>query len=106
MGAERSVIPVDGPLAPPRRNGELVFDEPWQSRVFGLAAVLQEQGRWTWDEFAARVDGAVPEDVAEYYEAWLDALESLLIGSGVVTADEIEVRAEQFADGVFDHHDP
>ena len=32
----------DGPefteaTAPPMQNGEVVFDEPWQSRVFGMA---------------------------------------------------------------------
>ena len=43
-GASRStvvtaVLPeldVDGPAAPPRSNGELVFAEPWEGRAFGL----------------------------------------------------------------------
>lgn len=26
----------------PRRNGELAFDEPWQTRAFGLAAAVVE----------------------------------------------------------------
>ena len=32
-------------------NGEVVFDAPWQSRVFGMARALCEQGLFTWDEF-------------------------------------------------------
>jgi hypothetical protein len=31
---------VDGVAAPPRRNGELVFEAPWQSR--GLCAAIVE----------------------------------------------------------------
>jgi nitrile hydratase accessory protein len=103
--AERPAIPLDGPLAPPRRNGEIVFDAPWESRAFGIAAVLQEQGRWTWDEFAARfVQPPAGDDAEAYYQSWLAALESLLIERGVVTDEEIDARAEEFAAGSFDHH--
>lgn len=31
-------LDVDGPAAPPRANGELVFAEPWESRAW-LAAL-------------------------------------------------------------------
>ena len=27
---------MDGPAALPLKNGELVFEEPWQGRVFGI----------------------------------------------------------------------
>ena len=37
--------------AVPRQNGELVFDEPWQGRVFGMAVALYEQGGLDWEEF-------------------------------------------------------
>ena len=40
-----------GPTPPPRSNGELVFDQPWQTRAFGLAAAAVEAGRFTWSEF-------------------------------------------------------
>jgi hypothetical protein len=30
------LLDVDGIADPPRRNGELIFEAPWQSRVFGL----------------------------------------------------------------------
>ena len=30
----------DGPAAPPRRNGELVFAAPWERRLFGVTMAL------------------------------------------------------------------
>ena len=46
-----SPLPVDGPSAPPRSNGELAFAEPWESRAFAMAVMLHEAGVFTWDEF-------------------------------------------------------
>ena len=34
-----------GAAAPPRSNGELVFEAPWESRSFGMAVALSEPGR-------------------------------------------------------------
>ena len=42
---------VEGPAAPPRSNGELVFAEPWESRAFAMAVALCEAGVFTWREF-------------------------------------------------------
>jgi len=50
-----------GPAAPPRRNGELVFTEPWESRAFGLAFTLADRGVFAWDEFQAELITAVRE---------------------------------------------
>ena len=33
-------VDVAGPAAPPRSNGEVVFDTPWQQRVFALSLAL------------------------------------------------------------------
>ena len=38
---------MEGQAALPRKNGELVFDEPWQGRVFGMAVALHERGSTT-----------------------------------------------------------
>ena len=32
-----------GPEALPRKNGELVFEAPWEGRAFGLAVALSDQ---------------------------------------------------------------
>mgnify|MGYP000392023945 CR=1 FL=1 len=42
--APAAVLDIDGPAAPPRSNGELVFAEPWESRAFGLAMALNAGG--------------------------------------------------------------
>jgi hypothetical protein len=36
-------LDIEGPVAPPRSNGELVFAEPWESRAFAAALALYEQ---------------------------------------------------------------
>ena len=50
-------LDVEGPAAPPRSNGELVFSEPWESRAFGMAVILYEAGAFTWPRFQAALDG-------------------------------------------------
>ena len=40
-----------GETALPRKNGELVFEAPWQARAFGMAIALAQQGRYAWDDF-------------------------------------------------------
>jgi hypothetical protein len=44
----------DGPAAPPRANGELVFEHPWQSRLFATTMALCDAGTITYAEFRAR----------------------------------------------------
>lgn len=85
---------------PPRKNGELVFDAPWEGRSFGLALALHEQGLFDWEEFRGRLIRSIaarPE--GDYYEQWLRALESLLIDKGILTRDEIASRVHEFAGG-------
>ena len=42
---------LTGAAAPPRSNGELVFEEPWHSRAFAMAVALNEAGVFTWPRF-------------------------------------------------------
>lgn len=64
----------------PRRNGELAFDEPWQPRVFGLAAgVVSTQLDGDWEPFRARLIAAIAASPTRpYWESWTAALEDLL----------------------------
>ncbi|MCY3957090.1 MAG: nitrile hydratase subunit beta [Chloroflexi bacterium] len=48
-----SAMTGDGAL--PRKNGELVFNEPWEGRAFGLAAALTENGVHDWSDFRDRL---------------------------------------------------
>jgi nitrile hydratase accessory protein len=89
----------------PRRNGELVFDEPWESRSFGLAVALHHAGVVDWEAFRARlVDvigawerGPHNPDGWSYYARWHEALEALLVERGLVAPDEIARRAGTIA---------
>ncbi len=94
--------------APPRANGEMVFAEPWEARAFGLALALSTEGHYEWDAFRQSLIRSIStwestHDVADpgwsYYERWLEALERLLVDRGLVAADEIDERAEEFRCG-------
>src|SRR4051795_12460964 len=44
-------LDVEGPAAPPRSNGELVFAEPWEGRAFGLTMALVHGGTISYETF-------------------------------------------------------
>ena len=69
----------------PRRNGELVFDAPWESRAFGLAAAYLEASRQDWSAFRTHLMAAIADlpDATPYYEAWVVALDRLLATDGL-----------------------
>ena len=78
-------------LAVPRRNGELAFDAPWQSRAFGLAAaVVETRFGKDWEPFRRQLVAAIAADEQRpYWESWTAALEALLVSEGLVPADEL-----------------
>jgi len=92
-----------GPAAPPRLNGELVFEAPWESRVFGVTLALHEQGQFTWDEFRDRLIAAIARADAvrdmppRYWACWLSALEALLDAKGLCGGDAVSALAAALA---------
>ena len=66
-----------------------VFAEPWEAQAFAMAVKLNEDGIFTWVEWAtalgAEIHGAPQRP---YYESWLAALENLVEAKGVMTAPE------------------
>ena len=103
-------LDIEGPAAPPRSNGELVFAEPWESRAFGMAVTLYEAGTFTWPRFQAALiariaaweAGAAPGEPYNYYRLWLAALEDVL----PVSDDEITARARALAHRPQGHDHP
>ncbi len=88
----------------PRKNGELVFEAPWEGRAFGMAVALNESGEYQWSEFqnmlAAEIaDAEQGHDSSTYYERWLASLEKLLLDKGMLEAKELEVRTTEYASG-------
>ena len=75
----------------PRRNGELAFEAPWESRAFGLAAAVVETSfGQDWEPFRTRLIAAVAADEARpYWESWTVALEDLLVATALVSADDL-----------------
>ena len=91
---------VEGPAAPPRSNGELVFAEPWESRAFAMAVALCEAGVFTWREFQAALIARIARqhDTSTdwcHYEHWLGALEDVLAGRGAVWHHGVTARATE-----------
>jgi hypothetical protein len=79
------VIAGDLPIEVPRRNGELVFEAPWESRAFGMVAAYLDTTGNGWDHFRPYLITAIaenPEDTP-YYESWVHALEDMLASDGV-----------------------
>ncbi|MFD9510353.1 nitrile hydratase accessory protein [Streptomyces mirabilis] len=94
-------LDIEGPAAPPRSNGELVFAEPWESRAFGMAVTLYDAGAFTWPEFQAaliaRIAAWERDEPYNYYRLWLAALEDVLTGLYAVSTDEVTTRAQALA---------
>ncbi len=94
-----------GEAAPPRRNGELQFAAPWQSRAFGLAVGLHRRGLFEWEEFRRRLIARIgawdrahaAAEPYEYYAHWLAALQDLLVARGLAEAGAIDALARDFA---------
>jgi nitrile hydratase accessory protein len=105
-------LDIEGPAAPPRRNGTLVFAAPWESRAFALAIALSEGGLWPWNAFRDRLIEAIAgwhrgERGAGawcYYERWVSALEAMLIERGLLTRSEL--LAQERAEAARAHHQP
>lgn len=96
---------TDGPGAPPRANGELVFTESWQPRVFATTMRLREQGRLDWETFRQGLIGQIAAHEAElthpddydYWGCWLRALEEVVVATEVVRAPELALTAQTLA---------
>jgi nitrile hydratase accessory protein len=112
--APTAPLAVDGPAAPPRSNGELLFTAPWESRAFGMAVTLYAAGVFGWPQFQAALIARIAAWEAasggpgwSYYEHWLGALEDVLAGDGTVFADEVTARAAALAQRPAGHdHSP
>ena len=90
--------------APPRKDGHLHFDRDWEKMAFGVAIALSKQGYYEWEDFRQTLMATIKEwetthDLNDpnwdYYQCWLTALETLLIKSGVIAADELETQLAQ-----------
>ncbi len=98
-GADLDALP---PI--PRDDDGPVFNEPWEAHAFALALTLHEQGLFTWTEWAdalgAEIEAAQragdPDRGDTYYHHWLNVLEKLTTGKGVLDAAALSQRKRQW----------
>ena len=98
---------MDGPAAVPLKNGELVFEAPWESRAFGIAVALEAQGAYEWRAFRDELIDEIAHaeshgEVSTYYECWLEALEQLLLKKELLSPEELEARHAEYVAGLHD----
>ncbi|GAB4372878.1 MAG: hypothetical protein Kow00121_15590 [Elainellaceae cyanobacterium] len=95
MGSEQS---------PPRHNGSLKFDRPWEERAFGMAIALSKKGHYEWEDFRQELIASIAQWEAthckddpdwDYYQRWMLALEQLLVESDLINLQELEERTAQ-----------
>ena len=103
----QAVASLDGAAALPRKNGELVFEAPWQGRVFGLAVSLSDREHYVWDEFRDQLIAEIGRadfvgDPSPYYERWLAAFERLMLDKGLLTQTEVDGRAAEYESGALE----
>ncbi|MGH7385427.1 MAG: nitrile hydratase accessory protein [Candidatus Rokuibacteriota bacterium] len=104
LTVDRVVAVMEGRSALPRQNGELVFEEPWQGRVFGMAVALHERGVYDWEEFRQALIAHIAAAEARggpfaYYETWLQTFEHLLSRKNLVSGAELDETTYQFEFG-------
>ncbi len=83
---------MNGPILEdqPLRDGDVVFEAPWQARTFAMAVKLHEAGMFTWGEWSSRLAATIQaaETTAknneavvssdDYYTCWQQTLEMLV----------------------------
>ena len=91
------------------------FDAPWHARVFALAVAENEADRLSWPDWTARLattlrNSGLSQSLDggdDYFLAWLDTLESVLVEEGRIDRGEIELaRAELAKTHAHAQHEP
>ena len=93
--ARRRVESLVGP------GEQRAFNEPWEVRAFAMAVAAYHNGQYEWSEFQLSLidsikkwengDGSEPWS---YYEHWLEALETVLAGSGALSDVALDERTK------------
>lgn len=99
MEAPSYITNMEGKSSLPRKNGELVFQEPWEGKIFAMALALNKKGMYDWNDFRDKLIEEItkaeknnPNHETEkyYYEHWEAALEKLLIEKKILAEDQLK----------------
>ena len=87
-------LDLDGAAAPPRHNGELAFDAPWQYRMFSVAAgVVERRFNGDWAPFRHCLMHAIADQPKRpYWDSWTTALEELVVDTGLLGPNAVSRR--------------
>jgi nitrile hydratase accessory protein len=110
QSVDNAVSNMPEEIAIPRVNGELVFESPWEARVFGLAVALHEQGAFEWKIFSQSLTDEIASaekegESSSYYERWLRALHHVTTGQDLLATREIVDRTKEVQDQADHEHD-
>jgi nitrile hydratase len=74
-----------------REANEPVFHAPWEGRVMAMMRAMGAIGAWNLDMFrdAREQQPAAFYLTASYYKSWAKSIETLMLGRGFATPDEI-----------------
>jgi nitrile hydratase accessory protein len=95
---------VAAPASLPRRNGELVFEAPWESRAFGVSIAMVDEGAYSFPQFRdflmEEIDAwetmyGADDPEWSYYAQWLRALERVLTERNILDVSEIDARMDK-----------
>ena len=113
MTKTRPVVELDviGLAAPPRTNGELVFEAPWQGRAFGMVMTLCARNVIEWSRFREHLISEIalwdnaPNARPDwgYYSCWLVAAEKVLTENELLQKKEIEALFNTFTERPHGH---
>lgn len=97
---------LEGPISPPRDNGEMVFAAPWERRIFGLTVAACRSGAIEWESFRQQLIHRIADDAARpYWQSWTAAFEDVLDHSALLEPREIDDRHNEYLNrpAGFDH---
>ena len=96
MPAAETLLDVAGPAAPPRSNGELAFNAPWERRVFGVTMALTDN-IFSYEDFRQQLIRSVGEAPERpYWQSWAAALEEVLGSACAIDSETLDARQRQF----------
>lgn len=85
---------------PPAADPDRTFSAPWEGRSFALVVLLHEAGLFSWRDWTDQLSSELADknESEQYYGCWLAALERMLIRTGQIDAQEMEVVRRETLD--------
>lgn len=91
MGRRHDVGGLEDFALPNDLGDEEPFHADWEAHVFAMMRALIRQRVLVLDEVRSAIEDmpVAAYEASSYYERWLDAMESLLVTKGVVSAHDL-----------------